>query len=695
MYKKVLIISLLILITCIGAVCAEDNATGSIGAAQGDDIQADSGEQLGVDERKDADFGIEFGEVYVPRWSQPDGPYLLIGPAYDDMAGNFTVFVDGDEFGFGEVDYFTNPTAELWAPYYDLGPHTILVQYSGDELYKPLNKTHVFSVEEVNVVMCSEEYVLGDDGISVDLPAKASGSVTLYINDVKKQTVKVTSLDDEAEDVGLSNIVSIELDRYLKFNETYSVKIEYNVKHYGKTLKGSKTGNITSVTYPLEISTDYEYEYGNENTVSVYAPKYLSKSGFNVSIDGTPASLAEYSYLDEDLGQVTYYVDVTDCKPGSHSIDVTYIGDGNYPEKHVGDTFSVFSRIKMPEPSIEYNSSDFVRLILPGDATGNLTVRMKQENGSFEITRTQELINGKAEIQLSTEHVGFYSLEATYSGNYEIENITGDSLEISPIIKYPNSMIWGENKFVTIKTDMQANGTLYLYRYGKLYRQVDVTNGSANISLANFPAGTYYDGEIEIKYNNSNYEVDWWWCWITVKPQLKLTGPSSMYYGDGKSFSAKIYGKNGKTASKDTVVTFKVGSKTFKVKTNAKGIATLKIPNTIQAGKYTVRVIFKGFSASQKLTVRPVVALKAVTVKKYAKKLTLTATLKKGKTPLKYKKVTFKFNGKTYKAKTNRYGVAKVTVKKSVLNKLKVGKNVAYQVTYLKATVKKTAKVKR
>jgi len=36
-----------------------------------------------------------------------------------------------------------------------------------------------------------------------------------------------------------------------------------------------------------------------------------------------------------------------------------------------------------------------------------------------------------------------------------------------------------------------------------------------------------------------------------------------------------------------------------------------------------------------------------------------------------------------------------VTIKSNVLNKLKVGKKVTYQATYLKDTVKKTVKVKK
>lgn len=87
--------------------------------------------------------------------------------------------------------------------------------------------------------------------------------------------------------------------------------------------------------------------------------------------------------------------------------------------------------------------------------------------------------------------------------------------------------------------------------------------------------------------------------------------------------------------------------------------------------------------------------LKTVKVKKLAKKLVLQVTVKVGKKPLAKKKVTFKFNGKTYKATTNKNGIAKYIIKNKVLKKLKVGKKITYQATCLKDTVKKSVKVKK
>ena len=170
----------------------------------------------------------------------------------------------------------------------------------------------------------------------------------------------------------------------------------------------------------------------------------------------------------------------------------------------------------------------------------------------------------------------------------------------------------------------------------------------------------------------------------------------SMYYYDGHKYTVRVKDDNGNFVGKNKVVTIKIGKKSFKVKTNANGYATLKIPSKITPGKYTISAKYKGQTVKNKLTVKQVLkTTKTVNVKKSAKKLVLKATLKKGKTALKSKTVKFKVNGKTYKGKTNKNGIAKVTVKKAAINKLKVGKNYKIKVSYLSDAVKATLKVKR
>ena len=94
------------------------------------------------------------------------------------------------------------------------------------------------------------------------------------------------------------------------------------------------------------------------------------------------------------------------------------------------------------------------------------------------------------------------------------------------------------------------------------------------------------------------------------------------------------------------------------------------------------------------VTVKQVLSAGKVTVKKTAKKFTLQAKLKINGKLVKGKVIKFKFKGKTYRAKTNKNGIAKVIIKKKIIKRLKKGKKYAVKVTYLKDTIKTTVKVK-
>ena len=84
----------------------------------------------------------------------------------------------------------------------------------------------------------------------------------------------------------------------------------------------------------------------------------------------------------------------------------------------------------------------------------------------------------------------------------------------------------------------------------------------------------------------------------------------------------------------------------------------------------------------------------SASIKKTSKSQTFTVKLTKGKTLLKNKKVTFTFNGKTYTAKTNSKGIAKVVIPSSVIKKLKAGSKYTLIISYLKKSIKRIVTVK-
>ena len=182
---------------------------------------------------------------------------------------------------------------------------------------------------------------------------------------------------------------------------------------------------------------------------------------------------------------------------------------------------------------------------------------------------------------------------------------------------------------------------------------------------------------------------------ITVVPRL-VGSNLVMDYFDGSVYTVNAYDESGKPVEAGQIITIKVNKQTYKVKTNSKGIVTLTIPNTLIPNTYTLTATYAGQTIPNTIKVKQIIKTKNMVIKKSAKKATLTATLKTSKSKaIKGKVVSFIFNGKTYKTKTNNKGIATVTLNKQVLNKLKVGKTYVLKVVYLKDTVKSKISVKR
>ena len=167
---------------------------------------------------------------------------------------------------------------------------------------------------------------------------------------------------------------------------------------------------------------------------------------------------------------------------------------------------------------------------------------------------------------------------------------------------------------------------------------------------------------------------------------------TSVDYNGGKYFSVNVVTDDGHSVGAGAKVTFTINGKTTTVTTDKNGIAKIKITDIPK--KYTIITKYKGKTYKNTVTVKQVLTATKVTVKKTAKTFTLKATLKINGKLQKGKWITFKFNGKTYKAKTNAKGIAQKTLNKNVINKLKKGKTYTVKVTYLKDTIKTTVKVK-
>ena len=148
--------------------------------------------------------------------------------------------------------------------------------------------------------------------------------------------------------------------------------------------------------------------------------------------------------------------------------------------------------------------------------------------------------------------------------------------------------------------------------------------------------------------------------------------------------------RDGKAVGASEKVIFNYNGKTYPVKTDKNGYATLNINTKVKVKKYDITATYKGVKVTNKVTIKHVIKAGNKKVKKSKKVTKVKVSLIKvnGKY-LKAKKLKIKFNKKTYKVKTNKKGVATWKVKKSMLKKLKVGKKYKYTVTYGKDVVTK------
>ena len=308
-------------------------------------------------------------------------------------------------------------------------------------------------------------------------------------------------------------------------------------------------------------------------------------------------------------------------------------------------------------------------------------------NGKIQTVKADE--NGSAKLEINCD-VGNYPITTTYN-NISIANyimikstIISNDVERTQNSNYDYKIQVFDsagNPLKNTKVAVSVNGKSNSYTSdGSGYITIKFTKlnqGYTTITVTNPATG-------EVKKSK-----------ITVYSRFNDDEDIVMYYYDGTKAKIIILGDDATPVGANQVVKIKLNKKTYYVKTNAKGIITFKIPKTLKPGTYILTAIYKGETNKNLVKVKQNLKTKKYTVKKSAKKLVIKATLKNGKKALKNKKITLKLNGKKFTAKTNKKGIAKFTIKKKYIKKLKKGKKYTMKVTYLKNTIKTTLKVKR
>ena len=347
----------------------------------------------------------------------------------------------------------------------------------------------------------------------------------------------------------------------------------------------------------------------------------------------------------------------TNIPAGNTIITAHYNGDGIYQGSDAVKEINVkkaSASIEIVTSELKMNENVLITALVNEDATGNVTFTIR---GLYS-PRNRTITNGNASWLISPLNVGSYTLVATYNGdnNYQscemekllIVNQTKTTLKVTiPTVNADDDLIvyatlTDENcEKVTDNITLEINGKYYkiviidgsgsrnlgefkanTYSFTGTYLGTDILSRATSTGTAIVKANSYkitgakniaqYYGAnkiYKIRILNNNKAVANGAVKITINKQTnKITVKTTLITANknlkGKTivYTAKVLNTNGK-AFKNKIVTFKINSKTYKVKTASNGIAKLTIKN-MKAGKYKIFTVYGKLKNTNTITLK-------------------------------------------------------------------------------------------
>ena len=419
-------------------------------------------------------------------------------------SGNANVYIDDELIEESELDPDSEGTRVYmsFAPVdYDYGNHTFKVVYSGDDYYKPANKTFTFNITYFDIEAPEEINLCDSDGIRAILPEDATGFVTVYIDGVK--------YEDAFVDEGIANVI---LENLTYGPHTFNV-VYCGDENYQSI---SKSGTFNVTHYYVFSDVPNQEIYGDDVVISYYF-YHIPNDGGIVNLWLKPAGEETKKYTATIINQTAEFV-FSDLKRGGYDYYARFEGDDICPKFELTDedshSFSVIYKIDV---------DDYVK---PGE---NLTVCLKvaedvEGNVSLIINEGEEkiipIVEGMAylEIPASELNYGENFITATYVGDtedvYGFNNYVYYNGELKmPVFEREN---YGVDLNITVLLPSDAEGRLIVTDYIEEDEDfvfngeysIPLVGGKASFSLSKLIYGYHYvKASVELDDEESPYRI--------------------------------------------------------------------------------------------------------------------------------------------------------------------------------------------
>ena len=411
----------------------------------------------------------------------------------ENAAGNITVYVDNELLKTVNV----NDTV-ICVPVYNLtaGNHTVVVYYSGDDVYTNETFNSILEVSKVNpflnIGVGSNPVAGGNVNIVVSLPGDATGNVSANVNgktysgkvNKGKYSFTVDNLNATAYDVSV----------------TYSGDGKYNTAYNTTSFTVSKANST--------VSADVSAESKVGSNLSIAVTVTPAAAGGNVTIYVDNVKYAVYTIGDD--------IKVSGLNAGVHTISVQYNGDNNHNPSNIADYSvnvsknDISNSIAVQSTSASYGNNITVSVSLPEDAKGNVTVTV---NGNKYVANVK---NGAVDVVISDLSAGVYTnIPVVYSGDdkyYSATDKTGFEVSKAKLdmnFSLSNTEITARDNVTVVLTDVVPGDALGLFNVSVDGNQIGIFNiGELKQGIdINFDESGFYEVTINL-LNSANYDYD-------------------------------------------------------------------------------------------------------------------------------------------------------------------------------------------
>ena len=373
---------------------------------------------------------------------------------------------------FGGSDYsvdIKNNSGVLSVPDLVAGNYSIVVRYTGDDVYMSCENTTSFNVLKVNLPVTNETITISNEGnYSIYLPKDATGTLTVSVDGKShsqdlingKATVIIPELGEGSHNITVtysgdskySSIFKSDIVVINPVNSTDDNATDVNTTSdntTGNATVGNNSDNTTdvnstgNVTNPVNVPDEAFSVPSSGSEYSISLPSDASGT-LTVTVDGV-----QYS---QNLTNGKVTVVIPELAEGSHNITVTYSGDSKYAsitkssvvvKEHVPVIKLTASNLNMLYTSGKYFK---VRLTSDGKALPNQKIKITINGKTYARTTDKD---GYASLKISLPPKA-YTVKATY-GNLTITK----KVTVKSIISAKNINAKKSSKSIKIKVTLK------------------------------------------------------------------------------------------------------------------------------------------------------------------------------------------------------------------------------------------------